>query len=102
MKNLYIVNVTCEGFATMPVAAESESEAEAIAEDSVSLIDLHLETYATASQAAVCPKWCENKRPEGLDDNRTCAEFLATENKERARWEMEESWPKLPGFENVL
>lgn len=99
MKKLYMVNVTMEGDMDVPVYAESKDEAETMARDAVTMHDFDFETYAYANEVNAVQEYYKNEIPEGT--NQTCEQILNELNKEKLQHEMEESWPKLPGFESA-
>lgn len=101
MGKLYMVSVTVEADFTVPVEADSEEEAKVIASD-FDLLDLDFETYTVAREVDKCPDWALNEIAEG-SGGKTCAEVLAGDDyKEQRQREMEESWPKLPGFSDPV
>ena len=101
MGKLYMVSVTVEADFTVPVEANSEEEAEAFGED-FDLFGLDFETDTEAREVDKCPDWALDQIAEG-SGGKTCAEVLAGEEyKEQRQREMEESWPKLPGFYDTV
>lgn len=98
MGKLYLVKIDIQADLTIPVEAESEDEANAIAGDSYTLLDLDFDTWTRAKMMDKCPDWALNEIAEG-SGGKTCAEVMdGDEYKEQRRREIEESWPVLPGF----
>lgn len=102
MGKLYMVSVSVEADLTIPVEASSEKEAEMIASDSFLISDCDFDTWTTAREVDKCPKWAENEIAEG-SGGKTCSEVMDGDDyKDQRRFEMEEAWPKLPGFEHAI
>lgn len=100
MKTLYLVEITYEGMAEVPVYAASEIEAKNIAHSNSCLIDdCDLDTTFRAYPLRTVPGYIENDIPEGEKHGRTCGQIIDELNQKKQEYEILESLPKLPGFE---